>query len=140
MAEKGCASLCFRYCSHHSLRLLRKRMRDHAWVHHDGLCSYKAIIEGIDMQDEIDMLMGIDKRKEIFDLWYEVSFLRHLMTLVASQIPESSKYMTDEIFELARNSAQAEVRHKFPSCMIEFTKPSVRKEECSDNIPQPLSE
>jgi|GEM_PF-4151620 len=76
------------------------------------------------MDNIVDAMMGLDKRKEIFNLWYEVTYLR----LVISQIiPTQEK--ADLNFEMLRKDAQEIVRKRFPEVEINFTDPKTKEEK-----------
>ena len=69
------------------------------------------------MDDILDVLMGIDKRKQIFDLWYEVTFLRLILIQIIEPNPEMTKHLD---IEKCRKDAQEVVRKKFPHAKIDF--------------------
>jgi hypothetical protein len=75
------------------------------------------------MDDILDAIMGIDKRKEIFTLWYEVTFLRVVVNKILSFNPHLHEKMTLEEYDLIRKEAQEIVKNRFPSCTIDFNKP-----------------
>lgn len=72
------------------------------------------------MSDMIDILMGIDKRKEIFDLWYEVTFLRMVLIQVIEPNPELGSKLD---IEKCRRDAQEVVKNRFPNAKIDFPPP-----------------
>ena len=78
------------------------------------------------MDDILDMLMGVDKKGEIFTLWYEITFLRMVVNKIMQLNPDLHKEMTEEVYESARNEAQDIVRGRFPNCKLDFTKPGCR--------------
>lgn len=70
------------------------------------------------MDNIVDAMMGLDKRKEIFNLWYEVTYLR----LVVSQIipTEGASHLN---LEKIRKDAQEIVQKRFPEVGITFKDP-----------------
>lgn len=75
------------------------------------------------MHDMLDRLIGLDKKNEIFNLWYEVTYLRFLLVHVLQENPEVGKCITEESIQKARKDAQETVQARFPLCKIEFTEP-----------------
>jgi hypothetical protein len=72
------------------------------------------------MDDIMDRLMGIDKKNEIFNLWYEINFLRLVVNEILSLNPELHKNLNEESFQKCRKQAQDIVRVRFPGCNITF--------------------
>ena len=70
------------------------------------------------MDNVIDAMMGLDKRKEIFNLWYEVTYLR----LVVSQIIPTEGASNLNL-EKIRKDAQEIVKKRFPEVGITFKDP-----------------
>lgn len=64
--------------------------------------------------------MGVDKNNEIFTLWYEVTYLRYLITHFMGQSEELSKYANHEVFDKCKEKAQKFVNARFPKCDITF--------------------
>lgn len=63
----------------------------------------------------IDNVMGVDKRNEIFTLWYEITYLRMVISKI---IPQD---MQDKInFEEIKKDAQEVVRKRFPKALLNF--------------------
>ena len=60
-------------------------------------------------------LMGFDPLKQIFDLWYEVSYLRAMISyaLQDKEIPAS-------VIEDAKKYAKSEMNRKFPKVNLEY--------------------
>lgn len=81
------------------------------------------------MNDIMDLLSGVDKKNEIFNLWYEVTFLRLILNHVIMQIPGIDSTITDEIINQCRQYAQNVVQEKFPAIKIDFSEPSEEKKE-----------
>lgn len=70
------------------------------------------------MNDMIDELIGFDSKKQIFDLWYEVTFLRFVLI----QILESNPNLNTNIdIEKCRKDAQEVIINKFPLFKIDFS-------------------
>lgn len=78
------------------------------------------------MDDILDMLMGVDKKGEIFTLWYEVTFLRMVLNKILSFNPELHEKMTEEVYDQARKESQEHVKSRFPQCNLDFSKPGCR--------------
>lgn len=76
------------------------------------------------MDNIVDAMMGIDKRNEIFNLWYEVTYLR----LVVSQM-FPNKQLADIDLDIVRKDAQEIVRKRFPLADIKFTDPKNQEEK-----------
>ena len=75
------------------------------------------------LEEILSQSMGIDKNKEIFNLWYEVVFLRNMLNLIISNNHEIGSCINQYSVDLARGSAQGEVMKRFPNCSITFTDP-----------------
>lgn len=86
------------------------------------------------MDEVLDALLGLDKKNEIFSLWYEVIFLRKCLNHL---IAHNALIITPEVIEEARQNAQNEVRAKFPMIMIDFKKPEVK---APDQNPSPTTQ
>ncbi len=74
------------------------------------------------MDETLDQMLGIDKNKEIFSLWYEVTYLRMLLNHIMVENPEIGKCLTKECLDVARLQAEEIVKKKFPACIIQFSK------------------
>lgn len=72
------------------------------------------------MDDVLDKLMGVDKKNEIFNLWYEVTFLRFVFNKVLELNPNLHENLTQECLDKAREDSQVLVRKRFPNCDIKF--------------------
>jgi hypothetical protein len=75
------------------------------------------------MDNIIDAIMGIDKRKEILTLWYEVTYLRMVISQI---IPSDVASMIN--FEKIKSDAQEVVRKRFPEAELNFTDEEVKNE------------
>lgn len=74
------------------------------------------------MEDLLDKIgYGIDKRNEIFNLWFEVSFLRNCLNKILELNPDLHKNLDEEKLNLCRQLAKEEVIKRFPLCKIDFT-------------------
>lgn len=72
------------------------------------------------MDDMIDVLQGFDKKNEIFNLWYEVTFLRLVLNEIMVLNPKLHENLTDETIENARKMSREVVTKRFPHCKITF--------------------
>lgn len=75
------------------------------------------------MNDIIDLLSGLDKKKEIFDLWYEVHYLRVLLSHIVSTTPSLMECVNEGIMEGCKAVAQEEVKKRFPNFGLSFPTP-----------------
>lgn len=80
------------------------------------------------MDDILDKLMGIDKKNEIFNLWYEVNFLRSVLNRILQLNPDLHENLREECFQKAREEAKEIVRKRFPHCKITFDSPGTPNE------------
>lgn len=78
------------------------------------------------MDDILDMLMGVDKKKEIFDLWYEITFLRMVMNKILEFNPELHCKLDEEVYDEIRKRSQDIVKSRFPDVKIDFSLPGSR--------------
>lgn len=69
------------------------------------------------IDDALSQIMGIDKNHEIFNLWYEVTYLRILLGYVVAQ---EGITLSENILQGARATAQSEVMRRFPMSTITF--------------------
>ena len=76
------------------------------------------------MDNIVDAMMGLDKRKEIFNLWYEVTYLR----LVVSQIIPNQE-VAELNLDMIRKDAQEIVKKRFPGVEISFIDPKTKDDE-----------
>lgn len=72
------------------------------------------------MDDVLDILLGVDKKREIFNLWYEITYLRGVLNEMMSQNPSLHINLTAETYDKCRRFAQDVVKSKFPHANIEF--------------------
>lgn len=86
------------------------------------------------MDDIIDGLMGVDKRVEIFTLWYEITFLRMVLNKVLEFNTELHTKMTEEVYEEVRKRSKDIVKSRFPNIGIDFSKPRVINQEPTSPI------
>jgi hypothetical protein len=67
-------------------------------------------------------VLNVDTVKEMFDLWYEVTFLRFLMTEIINHNESLGKFIKPETFEDCRRKAQVFLKDKF-KIDLEYSKP-----------------
>jgi hypothetical protein len=72
------------------------------------------------MHEIIDQMMGIDKKKEILDLWYEIVFLRMVLNEILSTNVSKINPLPPGSIQECRDKAQELVRKKFPLIEIDF--------------------
>lgn len=73
------------------------------------------------MDDIMDMLSGVDKKNEIFNLWYEVTFVRLILSFLVSKSEYLQSELTKEVLDMCRKEAQDIVKERFPLLTIDFT-------------------
>lgn len=88
------------------------------------------------MDDIVDILIGLDKRNEIFNLWFEVNFLRHCFNSILTLNPDIHKDFDEKWIERCREMAAEEVKNRFPNCTIDFFKPGEKKVEPLSTLPE----
>jgi len=73
-----------------------------------------------------NMMLGIDSASEIFTLWYEVTYLRMIVSIFIHKNTEKHSLipLTDEEFEYVRKEAQQLVQSRFPVCKLDFCLPT----------------
>jgi len=76
------------------------------------------------MEDIMDILSGVDKKNEIFNLWYEVTFLRLVFSYIVAQSKEMQGLLTKDVIDECRKQAQNIVKERFPLLTIDFKEPS----------------
>ena len=81
------------------------------------------------MDDILDALVGLDKKNEIFNLWYEVTFLRMIVSHMVAQSIYLQEVMTPQVIEECREHAQKIVRERFPLIKIDFSQPTEEQSE-----------
>lgn len=93
------------------------------------------------MDDILYAIMGIDKQKEIFNLWYEVNFLRLSLNQILKLNPDLHVNLKKKDLESCRKEAQEIVKRRFPNCNIVFNEEaSESMQECPSCTPQESSE
>ena len=65
-------------------------------------------------------VLGIDVPQEVFDLWYELIYLRSLVSIILEKNPDISEGITKETFEQARKLAQGGLKKRFPNVDLEY--------------------
>lgn len=88
------------------------------------------------MEEIVDILMGVDKKKEIFNLWFELNFLRHCFNSILTLNPELHKDFDQKWLDKCREMSLEEVKKKFPHCNIDYIDPSEKKEESLTTLPE----
>lgn len=89
------------------------------------------------MNDIFDEILGVDKKKEIFNLHYEINYLRILFNHVLKNNPTISSCVDIEAIDNARKQAQEIVKGMFPLCNIDFPNEDPEHQEISCNPPNP---
>jgi hypothetical protein len=78
---------------------------------------------GIMLNEIKAQVLNLDTCKEIFDLWYELSFLKFLLSETLNVDPLIAKKFSDpRIFDRAREKAQCFMKDKF-KIDLEFENP-----------------
>jgi len=77
------------------------------------------------MEDIMDMLSGVDKKNEIFNLWYEITFVRLVFSYIVGHSKEMQDLLTTDVIDECRKQAQDIVKERFPLLTIDFTEPSL---------------
>ena len=72
------------------------------------------------MEDKMDMLFGVDKKNEIFNLWYEINFIRLVLNEILILKPYLKENLKEESFTRARAMAREIVTKRFPHFKINF--------------------
>lgn len=80
------------------------------------------------MDDILDFLQGVDKKNEIFNLWYEVTFLRMIVSHMVAQSLYLQEVMTPQVIDDCRKHAQKIVQDRFPNIKIDFSLPKPKFE------------
>ena len=80
------------------------------------------------MDDILDILQGVDKKNEIFNLWYEVTFLRLIVSHMVAQSLYLQEVMTPAVIDDCRKHAQKIVQDRFPAIKIDFSLPKAMSE------------
>lgn len=72
-----------------------------------------------------NIVMGIDTNNEIFTLWYEVTYLRMIISVLINKNIENKNIipLNDEEIENLRKEAQKLIQNRFPEYKIKFCKP-----------------
>lgn len=90
------------------------------------------------MDDMMDFMMGVDKKNEIFNLWYEVTFLRLVVNHVLVSNPSLAECLSEEAMAACKFNAQQIVQERFPVIKIDFSEPSPeqieKKKKHLDNL------
>ena len=68
------------------------------------------------VKDVINGLIQLSNNKEIFNLWYEITFLRMYINHILTQNTDIASCVNENSIQNARLMAQIEVQSKFPGC------------------------
>jgi hypothetical protein len=80
------------------------------------------------MNELNSIFLGIDPNKEIVNLWYEVTYLRHLLNYTITMSPDLFHMITPEIIQGAKDRAQEEMMLRFPRCDLTFGEKKLEKD------------
>ena len=69
------------------------------------------------LEDIQSMLMGIDKNKEIINLWFELDYQRNLLMEV---MKKNSLQLDEQMINVSREEAQKQLIERFPKSGISF--------------------
>lgn len=78
------------------------------------------------MDENVKKVLGFDETKEILDLWYEVSFLRFMISHILSENPQMNQLKIDH-FNTSKGQAQQCVKNRFPAMNLTFSEPKVEE-------------
>jgi hypothetical protein len=67
-------------------------------------------------------VMRLDTPKEIFDLWYELSYMRVILSTLLKENPDLIKNWGKDTVESCRKIAQDLVKERFPKANLEYPK------------------
>jgi len=81
------------------------------------------------MEDIMDMLSGVDKKNEIFNLWYEITFIRLVFSYIVGHSKEMQGLLTTDVIDECRKQAQDIVKERFPLLTIDFIEPTPEQVE-----------
>lgn len=85
------------------------------------------------INDMMKMMLGLDEKSEIFNLWYEITYLRMFLSHILSINPILVENIEDEVFDECRKDAQTFVKNRFPNFNIDFERSEHKlKEESED--------
>lgn len=76
------------------------------------------------MNDIMDAMIGVDKKNEIFNLWYEVTFLRLVLNHIVASNTNLAECLSEGLLDGCKAAAQDVVKEKFPLAQIDFSEPS----------------
>jgi hypothetical protein len=82
------------------------------------------LIRRDEMSDELKArAIGVDQLKEIFDLWYEVTYLRYILTEIMQRNPKAIiDPIHEDVFDECRHKAQLFLKDKF-KIDLEYSNP-----------------
>lgn len=65
-------------------------------------------------------MLGMDRTKEILNLWNEVVYLRHILTNVLKIIPNINEKLLEEWIEESRKESGTFIKNRFPLLNTSF--------------------
>lgn len=65
-------------------------------------------------------VLGIDSTKEILDVWYELYFLKAILTKLIAKDPGLVAIINDEFWKESRVYAKIQMGKKFPNINIKY--------------------
>lgn len=81
------------------------------------------------MDEILDAMIGLDKKNEIFNLWYEVTFLRIVLNHIVASNTSLAECLSEGIMDGCKAAAQQVVKERFPLAQIDFSEPSPEQME-----------
>jgi hypothetical protein len=88
-----------------------------------------------DLNDMMARLVGVDHTNEIFNIWYELTFLRVIYSKFLEQNPAFLEKMSPEILDQCRNESKRIVQMKFPKVPLQFNSPKEIHKENEQKTP-----
>ena len=80
------------------------------------------------MDESLKPIWGLDQNKEIFSLWYEITYLRILLNHIVQSNPSLSHCLNADTLSAAKRMAQREICVKFPLVKLDFKDPEIVEE------------
>ena len=78
----------------------------------------------------LDLMMGFENKKEVFNLWFEVTFLRLCVNRILELNPQLKENLTQECYDKSRQEAMEIVQKRFPNFKIEFVSVDKQEDSC----------
>ena len=66
------------------------------------------------LEQELKKMIGMDTQSEIISLWYEITYLRMILSEIIEKNDDIKKYIDSNMFERAREFARGELIKRFP--------------------------